>query len=332
MNYISLLRYGLGLTLEGYQQQAFINQFLKPLVAKHCRQLEYELSASEKKKILFFYPMYTVLGTQLYLTLKGRKLTTAEKKRITLVGAMSTLCDDLIDEDNWTREQIFNLLASTINETGLSKKARLLVSLKQDLQNIWPLSDAYLNQLKVALEWQAKSLDQLNPNISLDEIIKISREKNGQTYLMFTTLVEENWADAELKVIYQTAFIDQLTNDSFDIFFDTNNGINTYFNRVTSINEARVFYVTECKKLHQLIMNCEAPEQFKKATINRMSILHGFTLTVLEHLQKAENKYDSPVNWKNISRQEMVTDMALWRNRFRTLSHIKWLSKLVYSL
>ncbi|WP_026463004.1 hypothetical protein [Adhaeribacter aquaticus] len=330
MNNFELLRFGLGLTLEGYRQQAFIQRFLKPLVNKHCQKIGYELNNSEQKKVLFFYPMYTVLGTQLYLTLKGRKLNKAETKRMTLVGVMSTICDDLIDEDNWSREQIFDLLQDKIPFPKLSKKAQLLVSLNQELQTFWPLPDTYLQQLMIALEWQAESSKQLNPSITLQEIECLSREKNGRTYLMFATLVEENWTEAEKRVIYQTAIVDQLTNDSFDIYFDTQNGINTYFNRAASVKTVKEFYLAECKKLHQFILDCQVPETYKKATINRMCILHGFTLTVLEHLQQTENKYGTPVNWKQIPRNEMVTDMALWRNRFKTLRNIKWLSELVY--
>src|SRR5215212_4250853 len=123
MNYLQLTVYGLRLTWSGYIQLAFIRRFLKPLVEKHCIRLGYNLSAAEKKKVLFYYPMYTVLAcAQMYLTLKGRKLTKNERKRLTLVGAMATLCDDLIDENNFTREQVFNLLSNDFNEEALNTK------------------------------------------------------------------------------------------------------------------------------------------------------------------------------------------------------------------
>ncbi|HUS01245.1 MAG TPA: class 1 isoprenoid biosynthesis enzyme, partial [Chitinophagaceae bacterium] len=246
MNYLQLTAYGLRLTWSGYRQLAFIRSFLRPLIEKHCIKLNYNLSPAEKKKVLFYYPMYTVLAcAQMYLTLKGRKLTKDERKRLTLVGAMATLCDDLIDENNFTREQVFNLLSNNINEDALNPKAKLLVALNKELQTFYTLSPAYLQQLKMALQRQAASAKQSHPDISLKEIVNICREKNGHTSLMFASLLDEKWSREELQFIYQSAMVGQLTNDSFDIYFDTHEGINTYFNSATSVKNVREFFLDE---------------------------------------------------------------------------------------
>jgi hypothetical protein len=327
MNIFQLLKNGLALTLDGYRQLALIKSFLKPLIKKHCERLGYQLSSSEKKKVLFYYPMYTVLAcAQMYVTLKGRRLTKDETKRLTLVGAMATLCDDLIDEDNWTREQIFYLLSNNLDEEGLTTKAKLLVSLNKELGQLWQVSEKYLKQLKVALEWQAISGKQSDANISLEDIIQISRQKNGHTSLMFATLVDEDWDEKELQFIYQSAIVGQLTNDSFDMYFDTQNGIRTYFNTVPTIAEARKFFLNECIKLHTMVTACNTSLYNKLHTIRRMSILHAFTLTALDQFQQAEDKYGKGVDWKSVTRKDLVVDMALNRNRFKTVQYMKWLS------
>ncbi|MDQ6758096.1 MAG: class 1 isoprenoid biosynthesis enzyme, partial [Bacteroidota bacterium] len=234
--------------------------------------MNYTLSASEKKKVLFYYPMYTVLAcAQMYLTLKGRKITKDERKRLTIVGAMATLCDDLIDENNFTRKQVFNLLSNNFDEETQETKAKLLVALNKELQKLYTLSPQYLQQLKMALQRQAVSITQSNPNISLEEIVNICREKNGHTSLMFASLLDEKWSNQELKFIYQSAIVGQLTNDSFDIYFDTQEGINTYFNRAPSIKNVRDFFLDECTKLHAIVMACDVPKKNKLKTIQRMS-------------------------------------------------------------
>ena len=330
MNYLQLSVYGLRLTWSGYRQLAFIKRFLKPLVEKHCKRLGYNLSAAEKKKVLFYYPMYTVLAcAQMYLTLKGRKLTYEERKRLTLVGAMATLCDDLIDENNYTRQQVFNLLSNNLDEAGLDIKAKLLVELNKELQNFYTLSPGYLQQLKMALQRQAASVKQSDPNISLNEIVDICREKNGHTSLMFASLLDEQWSKEELQFIYQSAMVGQLTNDSFDIYFDTQNGIKTYFNRAPSIKNVREFFLNECTKLHAMVIACDVPHKNKLITIRRMSILHAFTLTALDHLQHTEDKRGIPVDWKSVRRDEMVTDMAKNSNRLKTVRYMKYLSNLI---
>ena len=330
MNYVGLTLFGLRLTLSGYKQLAFIKSFLEPLVEKHCHRLGYQLPASVKKKVLFYYPMYTVLAcAQMYLALKGRKITKEERKRLTLVGAMATLCDDLIDENNFTREQVFDLLSNNLNEDVLDTKVKLLLSLNKELQTFYTLTPAYLSQLKMALQRQAVSAGQSDPNISLEEIVNISREKNGHTSLMFASLLDEEWSNEELQFIYQSAIVGQLTNDSFDIYFDTQEGINTYFNKAPSVKNARQFFLDECTKLHAMVMSCDVPIKNKVRTIQRMSILHAFTLTALDHLQQTEDKRGTPVDWKSVPRKEMVTDMAKNSNRIKTVRYMKYLSDLI---
>ncbi len=328
MNTFQLLKHGIGLTLSGYSQLAFINGFLKPLVNSYCKRIGYQLTPSEKKKVLFYYPMYTILGcAEMYIALKGRSLAPNERKRLTLVAAWATLCDDLVDDYNWTRDEVFDIIFNKPTKEGLPGNAKLLVALNNELNKTWKVTDNYINQLKVALEWQSVSAKQLDANITLDEIVTICREKNGNTSLMFAALIDEEWTEKELAFIYQSAIVGQLTNDAFDIYKDTQSGINTYFNKAPSVKKVREFFLEECKKLHFLVRQCNASERNKRNTIRRMSVLHAFTLTALDHLQHTEDKLEAPADWKNVERKDMVTDMALNSNRFRTISYMKWLSK-----
>lgn len=328
MNTFEVLKYGLKLTADGYRQLAFINSFLKPIVRSQGERTGYQLTPSENKKVLFYYPMYTILGcAQMYTALRGRDVTKAERRRLTLVGAWATLCDDLVDDHNWSHEQVLDIIFNDPKEEGLPGNVQLLVALNKKLHKLWKPSDKYLSQLKTALEWQSVSSNQLDPDISLEEIVRICREKNGNTSLMFATLLDEEWTEKELQFIYQSAIVGQLTNDAFDIYKDTQSGIYTYFNKASSVRQVREFFLDECRKLHSLVRLCDTSEKNKKNTINRMCILHAFTLTALDHLQKTEDKLGAPVDWKKVSRQDMVTDMALNSNRFKTVSHMKWLAK-----
>jgi hypothetical protein len=328
MNTAQLLKHGLGLTLDGYRQLAFINSFLKPLVNAHCKRIGYVLTPAERKKVLFYYPMYTILGcAEMYTALKGRGLTADERKRLTLVAAWATLCDDLVDDHNWSRDAVFDIIFNNPKEDNLPGNARLLAALNNEFHKVWKVSDKYISRLKVALEWQSVSAKQLDPAIKLDEIVTICREKNGNTSLMFAALIDEEWTEKELPFIYQSAIVGQLTNDAFDMYKDTQAGIFTYFNKASSVKQVREFFLAECRRLHSLVRACNTPERNKKNTIRRMCILHAFTLTALDHLQQTEDKTGALVDWKKVPRQDIVTDMALNSNRFKTVQYMKWLAE-----
>jgi hypothetical protein len=330
MNTLQLLKHGLGLTWDGYRQLSFINSYLKPFVRQHCERIDYQLTPSEKKKVLFYYPMYTILGcAEMYIALKGRNLTIDERKRLTLVAAWATLCDDLVDDHNWTHDQVCDIIFNKPKEENLPGNVRLLMAINNEFNRIWKVSDRYINQLKIALEWQSASAKQLDPEITLDEIVKICREKNGNTSLMFATLIDEEWTEKELAFIYQSAIVGQLTNDSFDMYFDTYSGIHTYFNTAPSIEQVRQFFLHECATLHAMVMDCNARSIYKLNTIRRMSILHAFTLTALDQFQKTESKFEKPINWKDVPRKDLVVDMARNSNRFKTVRYMKWLSEMI---
>jgi hypothetical protein len=145
---------------------------------------------------------------------------------------------------------------------------------------------------------------------------------------MFATLIDEDWNKKELQFIYQSAIVGQLTNDSFDMYFDTKNGIRTYFNTAPTIAAVRKFFLDECTKLHAMVMACDTSLRNKLNVIRRMSILHAFTLTALDQFRQTEHKYGNVVDWKDIPRKNLVIDMALNKNRFRTVRYMKWLSKV----
>ena len=146
---------------------------------------------------------------------------------------------------------------------------------------------------------------------------------------MFASLLDEKWSKGELQFIYQSAIVGQLTNDSFDIYFDTQEGIKTYFNTAPSIKNVRQFFIDECLRLHEKVFACDVPLKNKLRTIQRMSKLHAFTLTALDHLQETENKRAIPIDWKMVPRNEMVTDMAVNKNRLKTVRYMRELSNLI---
>lgn len=82
-------------------------------------------------------------------------------------------------------------------------------------------------------------------------------------------------------------------------------------------------------RLHEKVFACDVPLKNKLRTIQRISMLHAFTLTTLDHLQETENKRGTPVDWKTVPRKEMITDMWKNKNRLKTVRYMKWLGNFV---
>jgi hypothetical protein len=329
MNYRQLSYYAVDYCARAYRQLRFMEQFLKPIVNKCCSQVGYHFSAKEKQKATFFYPLFNhIFNCENYLIIKNRKLTLAESRRLTIISVMATLYDDLIDEERWDKDKLYSVLHRNMPLLEQTPKVQLIFALDDELHKIWQPTQQYINALHLAIDWQLISAKQLQQSISLDEVLNISKEKCGNSSLLWAALLDENWSEADTQFIYQSGLVGQLVNDLMDAFKDREDGVQTFVFKSFSIAQAKAIFLQECSKLHQSILACNAPLNLRIKTIRRMAILHSFGLVSIDLLQATENKYGTPVNWQQVLRKELVTDMALWSNKLKTLQYANWLAKL----
>ena len=329
MNYFQLFFYAADYGVSAFKQLRFIQQYLKPIVAKLCNQLNYPLSKKEQKKVDFYYPLFNhIVNCENYLCIKGRRLNNAETKRMAIISAMATLYDDLIDEEKWEVEQYFQILNKTLPQNLQTPKVKLIFALDNELQQIWQPTQQYIDALKLAIEWQVISSKQLNSSITLEEVLHISAEKCGNSSLLWASIMDEKWLPEDNAFIYQSGYVGQIVNDLFDAFKDREDGVFTIVRKTASIAEVKRIFLQECAKLHQMIEETNVSNYRKKRTIRRMACIHAFALVSLEHLQNTENKYGLPLDWNNALRSELVTDMAFWNNKFMLLKKACWLAKL----
>ena len=329
MNYFQLFFYAADYGLSAFKQLRFIQQYLKPIVAKLCNQLNYPLSKKEQKKVDFYYPLFNhIVNCENYLCIKGRRLNNAETKRMAIISAMATLYDDLIDEEKWEVEQYFQILNKTLPQNLQTPKVKLIFALDNELQQIWQPTQQYIDALKLAIEWQVISSKQLNSSITLEEVLHISAEKCGNSSLLWASIMDEKWLPEDNAFIYQSGYVGQIVNDLFDAFKDREDGVFTIVRKTASIAEVKRIFLQECAKLHQMIEETNVSNYRKKRTIRRMACIHAFALVSLEHLQNTENKYGLPLDWNNALRSELVTDMAFWNNKFMLLKKACWFAKL----
>jgi hypothetical protein len=269
-----------------------------------------------------------IVNCENYLCIKGRRLTENESQRLAIISAMATLYDDLIDEEDWEKEQYFQILDRTLPTEQQTPKVKLIFALDDELRQYWQPTQVYQDALKLAIEWQVISARQLYGDISLEEILHISEEKCGNSSLLWASIMDETWKPEEKQFIYQSGFVGQIVNDLFDAFKDREDGVFTIVRKAGSISEAKSIFLQETAKLHQNILSCTAPINRKVRTIRRMACIHAFAMVSLEHLQDTENKYGLPMDWNKALRSELVTDMAFWSNKFKLLKHACKLAEL----
>ena len=329
MNYFQLLYYAADYGLRIYKQLSFIKSFLLPKVDAACNEYGYHPSKKEKDKIRFYYPLFNhVVNCETYLTIKNRALTRAETERLALVSVSATLYDDFIDEEKWSSEKLVEIFEKRIPMSERTPKINVLMAIDDELKKIYTPTDFYNYSLKLAIDWQITSAKQLDSNITLEEILYISKEKCGNSSLLWASILDEDWTENDKQFIHQSGFVGQLINDAFDAIKDIQDGGYTYIRKAASLAKAKEIFIDECRKLNQTVRDCDVPTKNKLKTIRRMACIHAFGLVALEHLQKIDKIYAKPINWQQVKRSDLITDMEFWSNRLSVFKHAVFLSRL----
>jgi len=298
------------------------------MVLPFCDALHYQLNAAEKTKTFRYYPLLSVCAlAENYALLKGRGLTDIERKRITLMSAMATLCDDLIDEDGWNEQQLLDLLDSKIAYGSLPPKAKLIVAMNEQFKQL-DIQPAYWEQLRKAFHGQADSIRQHQPDLTLEATIEIARQKNGNYCLTVAALIDEDWTEVERRIIYQHGMMGQMTNDIYDAYKDTHQGIYTMVKKVRNVAHLRDIFMKELQQMQQLVMQIDAPLKRKKKIIERYGCMDAFTLVGIDTLDRVVKRYGEPIDWKAIPKKDLQPDMAKFGSRKRYFKYVVWLSRV----
>lgn len=298
------------------QEYFVIKFYLRPLVAKACEQAQHNLTKEEYKKTLKYYPLLTICANaDNYVLLKGRKLTKVERQKLSLMSSKATIFDDLLDEEGWDKNKVEQSIQEGRASNEKSSKARLFYHL-EDVFDQLNIPDKYYTALRIAKQGQYDSLQQTNSNLSKEKTLELTRNKNGYTSLLVSTLIDCEWNDNEKKIIYQSGVLGQLMNDIFDTYKDHKEGIYTMMSKISSVKEIHELYIAELDVLIDALKKTKLSKRKQYYLLRRLAPIFAFGLVGIERLYELEKKYGSVEKFPTLKREELLFDMEKWNNRF----------------
>lgn len=293
------------------------------MVEKCCAKSNHTLTKDEQKKILKYYPLLTICGNaDNYVLLKQRKLSKAEKRKLTLMSAMATVFDDLLDEEGWNKEIVMKSFGAGLPIEEIPSKARFFLNLEEEFKKL-DIPNAYYIALDNAYHAQYESLKQTHANLSKEETLHLSRNKNGKTSLLVTSLINGKWNENENIIIYQSGVLGQLMNDIFDTHKDYKECIYTMMSKITSVKELEEVYLNELDLLFHALKKTTLSKWQQYYLVRRLAPIFAFGLVGIERLYELENKYGTVNQFKSLGREELIFDMAKWENRILYLKKVE---------
>ncbi|MCX6331087.1 MAG: hypothetical protein NTZ82_00460 [Bacteroidetes bacterium] len=298
-------------------------QFLKGIEVK----FNGKFVNSTFKKIIRFQSLQQLIINDSFLKLEGRFSNEKEKKNNKTYFVLASLYDDLMDDQIVSKEILNDMFLypekykpSTFNEAVLmDAHLKLLNSVndKSEYQNV-------LNQIQEA---QIDSTLQVNEKIPQSTILSITKRKGGYSLLMCRHYLGTPSSDMIDQCWYHLGGLIQMTNDLYDIYKDTHEGIQTFANTQNTIIDIERMYNEQLKLFIKSIEML--PYAHLKITRLRiiLSMIPAFGYLALENLRKLQGDNDHLLPFKDYERKDLIIDMEKFKNIIKLFKYSYQLGK-----
>jgi len=307
-------------------QKQFNQTFLIPYLNELEQKYNGSFQPEQRGKILNYYGLFiTSFLCSSYKRLYGKKLSDAERKRATLFGILTPVGDDLFDIDKLDNDSIrqITFYPKTFNATTFS--SHVAKEIQTFLLSTVPHKDEYIKASKDVLDIQVETIKQTNPQISKEEMRRITYTKGAVSVIIYHQCLDEA-ADAQmLEVLFLIGSLYQLGNDIFDLFKDVRDNIYTLVNTCEDYVQFKKDLIERIqlqnKKIYALPYNQKDKEDFCIV----MNTINARSLVGIDQFIETQKRIGGKVDWWKLERKNMIVDME------KPANILKWL-KYIYNI
>ena len=297
-----------------WRQARFAKKLLHNVLINSKLEGDGTFSTEASRRLRYYGAMVpVVIGDTLNL-LQGSPMTASTRYAVTLYGFFTPLFDDWFDTENpnaqKAAERVFR--PETIGtQDDLHRVTRTV------LTNLLDHAAAFAPNWKTpasdVIHAQIASLAQLSADTDITKIRQVTWLKGGASVLGIRHFLPTKISQPEHEVCVQLGGMMQYLDDIFDIYTDQQSGIRTIATECTDFFGLHDDYNRELKRLHFLLMQLPYPTRQKTKVWQLWELMWVRGNVCIEHLQRLEKK---PLD--TFTRQELVCDMATWRNIWRS--------------
>jgi hypothetical protein len=283
----------------------------KYLTQLSCEALQTrKIPANIHKRLRKYIPVFLVIE-YFYILLTGIKMDQKQIKRSTLLCGITPTFDDMIDEYDYTTEQIMPLVRG---ETfPIEPESKCAIHFYKEGGFEW---NHYWGH---TLAVQTESIHQKAKGLSEDDLLTLTREKGGISVVFGWHIITQEYGGAAIaKAAYELGAYAQIINDIYDVYYDRVSDITTL---VTQCNDIRRLTQVHDMFYHQLqdsLADIPVGTRNKKQLKALIVLLYALGKVALAQLLDLQIKNKDLFDVQAFSQKELVCDMARWSNR------IKW--------
>lgn len=307
-------------------QKLFNKTFLIPYLNELEQKYNGKFQQEQRGKILNYYGLFiTSFLCSSYKRLYGKALSDEERKRATLFGVLTPVGDDLFDIDKLDNESIRQITfhPEAFNATTFS--SHIAKEIQTFLLSTVPHKAEYIKASKDVLDIQVETIKQTNPQLSKDEMRRITYTKGAVSVIIYHQCLDEA-ADAQmLEVLFLVGSLYQLGNDIFDLYKDVRDNIYTLVNTCDDYMQLKKDFIERVRLQNEKIYALPYAKKDKEDFCIVMNTINARSLVAIDQFIETQKGNGGKVNWWQLQRKDMIVDME------KPANILKWL-KYIYKL
>ncbi|MBS4057489.1 MAG: class 1 isoprenoid biosynthesis enzyme [Bacteroidales bacterium] len=303
-------------------QKRFISQSLACDLDAFQQSGAHPLDPKEMKKITHYYGLAVpaILG-EAFGILLAKPMSRNERMALTYLGGATGLFDDFFDKHHLPKDYILDLLRQSRDLIVTNANEQLFLNLYGKALEHAANPDLVRTYSLKIFESEVLSEKQLNPEIDIHEIKRITLEKGGVSLLFYRSGMDAAISDEEKVLFFHLGGLLQLENDIFDIYKDHRDGIKTLATTATKIEPLRVTYTTLTDQVIRYVHETAFSEKNKRQFIDIMLIIIGRGFVCLDMLARNEKSSNNVFSIDSYSRKDLICDMEKPINMLRTIHY-----------
>ncbi len=293
-----------------------INKDSRKILKEARNDIEYnqsnlEFSAGIHHRI-WQYVIFHGFLAYLLASFKGTKPSRSQLNRFAYLSVCAPLFDDLSDFWKLNESEILNLIRG-------DEIAKMPAITSKYVKKYIQLITDSLSEPSI------KTFEATMTKLIKEQGIEHNNKKGAYGMLLYSSLMNEEYSDLDIKWMLSMGQLGQYIDDIFDYYKDKKNGIQTWANQF-SIDQLRNQYLDEVRNMIQL---------FTVATKNRPSLHTSFfwhctslLSTPLVAIEFYENNAKKPLG---LRKEHPICDMEKLSNRVALIKYSWYLGKKLSS-
>lgn len=319
-NFIHLPAAGYRVLRNSSRQQKQVQQLLHPEIVSARVHNDGSLSEKDYQKILHYYGYIipAFLGDS-YCILRGQSATEKEQLAITYQGAMTGLFDDFFDEKEMSEEELTAIIDTPHDIIGKDTNERLFLRFYRLALENCKRPELVQSYLREVYEAQVRSLRQLIPEVEAQEILDITIQKGGMSFLFYRAVYDHPLEEAEQEMLFHLGGVMQLNSDVFDIYKDLQAGVRTLPTLCKHIPSLRNTITVLQEKAYLMAYDCGYRSSQVRAFLGFLSLINSRTFVCLDMLEALQARSGGIFSPETYERDALICDMEKPGNMLRSV-------------